>query len=73
MDRSAFVSACAAFMLAPGCAGTPERDGLALPPPAWTFINKNNLARLFLASGPFPPGIFSHHLFVAELAHEIVD
>jgi hypothetical protein len=38
-----------------------------------TYVDANNLTRLFQASGPFGPGIMSHHLFVAELAHEIVD
>lgn len=37
------------------------------------YIDANNLTRLFQSSGPFSPGIMSHHLFVAELAHEIVD
>lgn len=38
-----------------------------------TYVDANNLTRLFMPSGPFGPGIMSHHLFVAELAHEIVD
>lgn len=40
---------------------------------AKTYIDANNITRLFQPTGPFPPGIMSHHLFVAELAHEIVD
>jgi hypothetical protein len=38
-----------------------------------TYIDTNNITRLYSSSGPFPAGIMSHHLFVAELAHEIVD
>lgn len=38
-----------------------NRDGLL------TFITNNNLFR----SGPFTAGIYSHHLFVAEMAHEL--
>lgn len=38
-----------------------------------TYVDANNLTRLFMPSGPFGAGIMSHHLFVAELAHEIVD
>lgn len=48
------------------------RDELAVGG-AKTYIDANNLTRLFRPTGPFPPGILSHHLFVAELAHEIVD
>jgi hypothetical protein len=36
---------------------------------AFKFIDDNNITRM----GSYPPGIMSHHLFVAELAHEIVD
>jgi hypothetical protein len=35
-----------------------------------TFIDTNNLIRLGTV---FSAGIYSHHLFVAELAHEVVD
>jgi hypothetical protein len=35
-----------------------------------TFIDTNNLIRLGTV---FSSGIYSHHLFVAELAHEVVD
>lgn len=35
-----------------------------------TFIDSNNLIRLGTA---FSAGIYSHHLFVVELAHEVVD
>jgi hypothetical protein len=35
-----------------------------------TFIDNNNLIRLGVK---FTAGIYSHHLFVAELAHEVVD
>jgi hypothetical protein len=38
-----------------------------------TYVDANNLTRLFQPAGPFDSGIMSHHLFVAELAHEIVD
>jgi hypothetical protein len=37
-----------------------------------SIIDANNLTRMY-SSPPFSAGILSHHLFVAELAHEIVD
>jgi|LNFM01.1.fsa_nt_gb hypothetical protein len=40
---------------------------------AKTYIDANNLTRLFQPTRPFDAAILSHHLFVAELAHEIVD
>ena len=43
------------------------------PSGMWRYISDNNLTRTWEPSGPFSPGILSHHLFVAELAHEIVD
>jgi hypothetical protein len=43
------------------------------PSGIWTFVKDNNLHRMFNGPKPFSPGIMSHHLFVAELAHEIVD
>lgn len=36
----------------------------------FSFVNSKDLARL---GKPFPDGIYQHHLFVAEFAHEVTD
>jgi len=43
--------------------------GGAMAGPLIEFVNNNNLTGV----GAFPAGIWAHHLFVAEFAHEVTD
>jgi hypothetical protein len=50
------------------------RDENAKVPPLNTFVNDNDLTGFVAQLGiRFGPGIWQHHLFVAEFAHEVTD